>query len=451
MWCIVKVRVPKKLETQLNELTKESARIWNETRKFILSQIDLDYLLSLICNKKSREANTILNTLKWDAQKAIKSDILHSQTVQAIQDYLTASIKSYLKNKSNDESHNLPREVKWYPLVWKNQAIKFVDGKIQLPLARGKGKIVVPLKKKHKKQLSRFLNEFNGVIRWVVITRKYGCYWMHIFVKAEDIKADVDVERRLFIDIGEIHPFVGWNEADNEFVFFNGRYIRSLKQLRLKLIAKKHSMLSKKQKGSRRWRRVKQSFDKQIWKLERKIIDLECKYIKALLDYCLEHKIGTVVIGDLKGIRENNDKGNGVNQKIHNMWRFRKLVDRLKYKLSAYGIRVVEVSEEYSTQLCPVCGESNKPNGRIYKCKCGFEFHRDFVGAIGIARNFYNFELKKGFKWSASEKICVDVFKVDIDKAVVKSIVVSVGRPRSWNGTPAVRRSSPFKARNPAL
>ncbi|MDF2957203.1 MAG: hypothetical protein OD814_000825 [Candidatus Alkanophagales archaeon MCA70_species_1] len=45
---------------------------------------------------------------------------------------------------------------------------------------------------------------------------------MHIFVKAEDAKANVDIERRLFIDIGEIHPFVGWNDVDNEFVFFNG-------------------------------------------------------------------------------------------------------------------------------------------------------------------------------------------------------------------------------------
>jgi len=157
MWCTVKARVPKKLEALLNELTKESARVWNEARELVLSQIDLDYLLSLMNNKKSREAYTILNTLKWEAQKIIKSNILHSQTVQAIQDYLTASIKSYLKNKLNDDSHNLPKEVKWYSLIWKNQAIKFVDGKIQLSLARGKGKIIVPLKKKHKKQLSRFL------------------------------------------------------------------------------------------------------------------------------------------------------------------------------------------------------------------------------------------------------------------------------------------------------
>ena len=433
------------------ELMRESARIWNETRKFILSQVDLNELLDLVSKKKSKEAYTILNALKWDAQKVIKSDVLHSQSVQAIQDYLTASIKTYLKNKLKDDSHNLPREVKWYPLVWKNQAIKFVDGKMILPLAKGKGKIVIPLNKKHKKQLSKFLNEFNGVIRWVVITRKYGRYWMHVFVKAEDVKSDVDPERRLFIDLGEVHPFVGWNEADNEFVFFNGRYIRSLKQLRLKLIAQKQSLLSKKQKGSRRWRKVKRSFDEQIWKLERKIIDLECKYVKSLLDYCLEHRIGTVVIGDLKGIRENNDKGEKVNQKIHNMWRFRRLIDRLKYKLSAYGIRVVEVSEEYSTQLCPVCGKSNKPNGRIYRCKCGFVFHRDFVGAIGIARNYYNFELMKGFKWLAPEKVNVKVSKVDIAKSVVKSIVVSVGRPRSWTGTPAVRRSSPARVRNPVL
>jgi putative transposase len=73
-------------------------------------------------------------------------------------------------------------------------------------------------------------------------------------------------------------------------------------------------------------------------------------------------------------------------------------VEKLKNKASAYGVKVVDITERFSTQLCPVCGSKNKTNNRGYKCsKCSFEFHRDFVGSFGIARNFYNLKLKKGF------------------------------------------------------
>ncbi|NPA13639.1 MAG: IS200/IS605 family element transposase accessory protein TnpB [Aquificae bacterium] len=153
--------------------------------------------------------------------------------------------------------------------------------------------------------------------------------------------------------------------------------------------------------------------------MERQIEDLENKYIKKLLDYCLENKIGTVVIGDVKGIREKAKYNKNANRKIHLIWRFRKLIEKIKNKLSAYGVKVVEVSERFSTQLCPVCGQKNKTNNRNYKCsKCGFKFHRDFVGSLGIARNFFNLKLKRGFIFEnkLKEKFKLIVFRVDVKK-----------------------------------
>jgi len=47
------------------------------------------------------------------------------------------------------------------------------------------------------------------------------------------------------------------------------------------------------------------------------------------------------------------------------------------------------VPEEYTSPICPVCGDKNHAVGRNYECKsCGFRYHRDGVGAINILQRY---------------------------------------------------------------
>ncbi|MEB8836003.1 zinc ribbon domain-containing protein, partial [Bacillus cereus] len=48
------------------------------------------------------------------------------------------------------------------------------------------------------------------------------------------------------------------------------------------------------------------------------------------------------------------------------------------------GIKVEYVNPSYTSQTCPKCSEKNKAQDRKYKCQCGFEKHRDIVGAMNI-------------------------------------------------------------------
>jgi putative transposase len=121
------------------------------------------------------------------------------------------------------------------------------------------------------------------------------------------------------MNLGEIHPFVSFD--GKEVLIWNGRLLRSYKQL------------AKKQKESRRWKRIKRSFDKQISKVGRKIEGLEHKLTRAFVKYCKVKGIGTVVIGKIKSIRKRTKYNKNANQKIHLMWRFSKLLQKLKYKL----------------------------------------------------------------------------------------------------------------------
>ncbi len=58
----------------------------------------------------------------------------------------------------------------------------------------------------------------------------------------------------------------------------------------------------------------------------------------------------------------------------------RKIITQLNYKT----VGAITLSEAYSSQTCPVCGERSK-HRRIYRCpSCGATGPRDAVGAVNI-------------------------------------------------------------------
>jgi hypothetical protein len=90
--------------------------------------------------------------------------------------YLIGSLKTAVKNRFKDSSHNFPSKREQHFVIWKNQAIRFSeDGKkLILPNARGKEPLIVKLKRKHLKLLDKWLNQYEGQIRQAILTKKYG-------------------------------------------------------------------------------------------------------------------------------------------------------------------------------------------------------------------------------------------------------------------------------------
>jgi putative transposase len=122
--------------------------------------------------------------------------------------------------------------------------------------------------------------------------------------------------------------------------------------------------------------------------MQNQINDILHKYTTHFVGWCLSAGAGTVVIGDLQGIRDRVDYNSTANQKIH-QWLFRKISDLIKSKAKVLGIKVDFVSEFYTSQTCPVCGTKHKTLTRNFKCpKCGLESHRDLVGAFNIRQKY---------------------------------------------------------------
>ena len=127
--------------------------------------------------------------------------------------------------------------------------------------------------------------------------------------------------------------------------------------------------------------------------------------------------ISKIVIGDLTGIRENNNKGKKSNSMIHNFWSFNYIVQRLRYTAQEYGIRVKEVSEYKTSSRCTRCGSENvERKGRLFRClECGLEANRDAIGVLNMANLYGGTAIRvlihpkllkwDGMKWEAKRPV----------------------------------------------
>lgn len=187
------------------------------------------------------------------------------------------------------------------------------------------------------------------------------------------------------VDIGEIHPIVSHDGADTRI--FNGRYIRSLYRLRNKVLADFSRAMSQCKRHSKRWWKLTRRKWKRIQKIDNQIKDALHQHITKFLKYCQAKSVGTIVLGDLTGVRVTIDFGKRTNQKLH-QWACGKIMDLITYKAKALGIKVRVINEAYTSQTCPKCGNRKKPTNRNYTCSCGFKYHRDGVGTINIRQKY---------------------------------------------------------------
>lgn len=119
------------------------------------------------------------------------------------------------------------------------------------------------------------------------------------------------------------------------------------------------------------------------------------KVTKNLVDYCEKNDIRTVIIGDIRNIRKDNNLGKITNQKLHGL-PYEKLFIMLSYKLALKGIRLIKQEESYSSQCSPYAGrvcienaeKSNRKERGLYITN-GEIFNADAVGAYNIMKKYF--------------------------------------------------------------
>ena len=304
------------------------------------------------------------------------SDKLHAHSADACVQAFCASLKSWrARRKTDPDAHPPRRRRDYFRIEYKCTAIRFKDGKLTLSNGRGNAPLVLDWPWETPKTVG---------IHWT------GTQYEAIATYKVEAQAQPLGDKIAGIDLGEIHAAVSHDGEQTHIL--NGRLLRSKRQYQNKLKAKLQTRIDRCKKGSHRRKKLAQSKQKQLKKLKNEIKDIEHKQTTHLVSTLHEHGVQTVVIGDVRDIRQDLDVGSKNNQKLH-QWSHGSVRHMLAYKAERLGM-VVALQEERSTsKTCPKCGHrrKSKVTGRVFHCtnkKCGFTWHRDGVGAYNIRQKY---------------------------------------------------------------
>ncbi len=351
--------------SELEKLNSDSASVWNECLK-----------LKDVWNYAHGYSYTSKECELWLDKQLTKSQQLHSQSIQDIrQRYFKGWQGFFGLRKKGDKKSKPPHKQKRYTTTtWKKSAIQYKDGMLRLSNGKDNKPLSIPLP----------VNVDIDKISVIHLVFNNGQYELHFVYKTEDVE-QIESDGVMSVDIGEIHPMVCHDGVDT--TLFNGRYIRSLYRLRNKVIASFQERISKCVRGSKRFKTLVKRKWKNIRTIDNQIKDCLHKHTTTFVKLCSKRGIGTIVLGDLTNIRDDVDYRKKSNQKIH-QWAFGKITNLITYKAKRLGIKVKLINESYTSQTCPKCMNRKKVSGREYKCKCGFTYHRDGIGAINIYKKY---------------------------------------------------------------
>ena len=293
---------------------------------------------------------------------------LHSQSVQACADSYFDSLKSYRHvRQSNPHAKPPKRTPRHFKVRWKSNAISHPkEGLLRLSNGRGRKPILLETDIKPK----------------YVEMYYYRESYHFALVSQIEVPPKQETGIPIAVDLGEIHPIVS-HDGKNTTIY-NGRFLRSIVQYREKTKAAFQAKMDRCQNRSKRWYSLLKAKRKTLDRLNAQIKDAEHKITSRFISDCQRVKADTIVIGDLRGIRERAKFSKKSNQKIH-QWAFSRITQKICYKAALAGIRVIFQSEAYTSQTCPRCARRKKPSNRAYHCHaCGFKYHRDGVGAINL-------------------------------------------------------------------
>jgi putative transposase len=158
-------------------------------------------------------------------------------------------------------------------------------------------------------------------------------------------------------------------------VLVSGRGVKAVIQWRNKTLAAIQQKQSAKSKGSRRWKRLQRRKHRLLDKTKRQVRDAAHKATRAIAE---AFPGATCYVGE--PFNDAAQRTGRVQAQQVSSACTRKIIQQLDYKTAG----AITVSEAYTSQTCPVCGERSQ-HRRIYRCPtCGATGPRDAVGAVNI-------------------------------------------------------------------
>ncbi|WP_071192353.1 RNA-guided endonuclease TnpB family protein [Trichormus sp. NMC-1] len=322
--------------------------------------------------------------------------VLHSQAAQQTLLSVFESFKSFKALNSKyrkGELQEQPRLPKYRksglaPISYPKQALKLVEGQIQIPLG-----ITINRWFSLKNFLLPMSSNLNfDDIKELRIVPRNRCFYVEFVYQTSDTqKQQISPDRCLGIDTGIGNWLTCVSNVGTSFII-DGRHLKSVNQFYNKQIAT-----------------IKQNKPQGFWskrlaaiteKRNRRMRDAVNKAARLVIDHCLKHGIGTLVFGWNKGQRQEVNLGTKTNQPFVQI-PTAKLKNRISQLCEHYGIEFVETEESYTSKasfldndFLPEYGEKPmmwKESGKrikrgLYRTANNFYVNADANAAANILR-----------------------------------------------------------------
>jgi putative transposase len=255
-------------------------------------------------------------------------------------------------------------------VIFTNQNAKVKDGYVHFP------------KKANMKPIKSKVSS----VKQVRVIPNATCFIVEIVYEKEQLNLVSDNERYLSIDLGLNNLVTSFNNIGKKPFIVNGKSIKSINQYYNK---KKATLMSYiKDKGS------SNRVDNLTHKRNMKINDYLHKTSRFIIDYCIEHHISKIIIGDNKHWKQEINIGKRNNQNFVSI-PHQKLIEQIQYKGEEVGIKVITTEESYTSKvdhfaLEKLCKHDSYLGKRVkrglFRSSVNRLINADVNGAIGIMR-----------------------------------------------------------------
>jgi putative transposase len=284
---------------------------------------------------------------------------LSAQSVQQLIGEFCEAVDSCRQLRKNGQTGaRYPWRLRHYhDVVYTNQDARIRDGRLVLPHGTsGTLRIRLPDDVTLPGRLMEVRLSY-GVVRLI-------CETLHVPCPEQAI---------IGVDLG-VNTLIAATDG-RKVILISGRAAKATIQYRNKQIARLQQAQAGKVRGSRRHKRLQRRKNRMLGRAKRRIRDM-CH--KATRDVADAFPNATCYVGQPYDDAAQRI-GHVQSQQVSTACT-RKLIDQLDYKT----VGAITISEAYSSQTCPVCGERST-HRRIYLCpSCGATGPRDAIGAVNI-------------------------------------------------------------------
>lgn len=227
-----------------------------------------------------------------------------------------------------------------------------------------------------------------------------GICQMIVIYEISDAEMMSDNGHYLSIDLG-LHNLMTCYDSDGRSFILGRKYLEISHRYDKEIARLQHQWGTCQASKGIKYPKPSKHLCKVYEKKRNSIQDYLHKVTRTLVDYCVEHDIRTVIIGDITNIRKDNHLGKVTNQKLHAL-PYARLYGMLEYKLALCGIILKKQTEGYTSQCSPHAPEvtksyakkSNRMNRGLYKDQLCV-YNADAVGAFNIMRKYIAVSGKK--------------------------------------------------------